>query len=97
MGSTLIYYQTHFRKNNKIHLSPDYQLEVRDLDEEDAGEYICEVDFYGKSMKVAHNLEVLGDIITTYFGTLIIQNNNQFLNKKTSFPNKYVYFQLPQK
>ena len=48
-------------------------LEIKDIGEEDSGEYICEVETFGAPLDQTHTLEVLGQLIignwepSTYF------------------------------
>ena len=37
-----------------------YNLDIDDIMEEDAGEYICEIETYGAPLHQTHRLEVLG-------------------------------------
>jgi len=47
------------RKDGKVKVTDQYDLKLSDVDESDAGEYVCEVDVYGKTKEVHHLLKVL--------------------------------------
>ena len=49
------------RKDGKVTVTESYELELRDIEETDAGEYVCEVDVFGQTKEVRHTLEVLGE------------------------------------
>ena len=48
------------RKDGKVRLREDYSLEVRDVQESDAGQYSCQLDVFGQTQTLLHNLTVLG-------------------------------------
>ena len=43
-------------------MTDNYSLELRDIDESDAGQYSCQLDVFGHTQTVLHNLTVLGTI-----------------------------------
>jgi len=47
------------RKDGKVKVTNKYELELSDVDESDAGEYVCEVDVFGDTKEVTHSLDVL--------------------------------------
>ena len=49
------------RKDGKVKVTEDYDLKLSDVEEGDAGEYVCEVDVFGETKEVHHKLEVLGE------------------------------------
>ena len=51
------------RKDGKVKVTDRYELELSDVDESDAGEYVCEVDVFGDTKEVTHSLDVLGELI----------------------------------
>ena len=48
------------RKDGKVTLTEKYELKLIDIDESDAGEYVCEVDVFGETKEVGHQMNVLG-------------------------------------
>ena len=48
------------RKDGKVTVTEKYELRLSDIEETDAGEYVCEVDVFGETKEVRHQLEVLG-------------------------------------
>ena len=48
------------RKDGKVTVTKSYELKLRDIEETDAGEYVCEVDVFGQTKEVRHTLEVWG-------------------------------------
>ena len=48
------------RKDGKVKVTEKYDLKISDIEERDAGEYVCEVDVFGETTEVYHNLNVLG-------------------------------------
>ena len=44
-------------------MTDNYSLELRDIDESDAGQYSCQLDVFGHTQTVLHNLTVLGTIL----------------------------------
>lgn len=46
-----------------------YNLNIRDVNEEDAGEYICEIETYGSPLDQMHTLEVLGGFKFVHIST----------------------------
>ena len=48
------------RKDGKVKVTEKYDLKISDIEESDAGDYVCEVDIFGDTKEVHHNLEVLG-------------------------------------
>ena len=45
-------------------MTDNYSLELRDIDESDAGQYSCQLDVFGHTQTVLHNLTVLGTILS---------------------------------
>ena len=41
-------------------MTDNYSLELRDVEESDAGQYSCQLDVFGHTQTVLHNLTVLG-------------------------------------
>ena len=48
------------RKDGKVTVTEKYELMLSDIEESDAGEYVCEVDVFGETKQVRHKLDVLG-------------------------------------
>ena len=48
------------RKDGKVTVTEKYELMLSDIEESDAGEYVCEVDVFGETKQVRHTLDVLG-------------------------------------
>ena len=51
------------RKDGKVKVTEKYDLKISDIEESDAGKYVCEVDVYGETKEVHHELEVLGKCV----------------------------------
>ena len=51
------------RKDGKVKVTEKYDLKICDIEESDAGKYVCEVDVYGETKEVHHELEVLGKCV----------------------------------
>ena len=49
------------RKDGKVTVTEKYELMLSDIEESDAGEYVCEVDVFGETKDVRHQLDVLGE------------------------------------
>ena len=58
------------RKDGKVTVTEKYELMLSDIEESDAGEYVCEVDVFGETKDVRHKLDVLGEctICRSYMG-----------------------------
>ena len=61
------------RKDGKVKVTEKYDLKISDIEERDAGEYVCEVDVFGETTKVHHKLNVLGKFC--FKETVIGQSN----------------------
>ena len=48
------------KKNGKVTVTEKYELKLSDIEETDAGVYVCGVDVFGEPKEVRHQLEVLG-------------------------------------
>ena len=48
------------RKDGKVKLRDDFSLEIVDVEESDAGQYSCQLDVFGNTQTLLHNLTVLG-------------------------------------
>ena len=48
------------RKDGKVMITEKYELKLSDIEESDAGEYVCEVDVFGETKEVRHQMIVLG-------------------------------------
>ena len=51
--------ETIIRKDPRLHLV-GYNLDINEVMEEDAGEYVCEIETYGDPLDQVHTVEVLG-------------------------------------
>lgn len=49
------------RKDRRLSLHNRFNLRIDVLQEDDAGEYICEVETYGSPISQISNLEILGE------------------------------------
>ena len=52
-------------------MTDNYSLELRDIDESDAGQYSCQLDVFGHTQTVLHNLTVLGTILIAALSVVI--------------------------
>ena len=52
------------RKDGKVKLRDDFSLEIVDVEESDAGQYSCQLDVFGNTQTLLHNLTVLGRLHT---------------------------------
>ena len=51
------------KKNGRVKLMDNFSLQLINIETGDAGDYFCEVDFYGETQNVTHHVDVLGKII----------------------------------
>jgi len=59
------------RKDGKVTVTEKYELKLSDIEESDVGEYVCEVDVFGETKEVRHQLDVLvAPVITSWERTL---------------------------
>ena len=58
------------RKDGKVRLREDNSLEVVEVSEADGGQYSCQLDVYGHTQSVQHNLTVLGRILPSHLNKM---------------------------